>query len=149
MPAISEHKVFLKIAEQIATMSYAKRKRVGAVLVNNGRIISTGYNGMPSGLSNECEHEVEGDELAFLNHSTTKPEVIHAEANAIVFAAKNGVATNQSTLYLTLSPCIECTKLIIQAGIMYVYYGEEYRNTDGLSLLEEAKVHYEYINLIQ
>ena len=119
----------MKTAFIFAEASHCKRNQVGAVISVDRRIISTGYNGMPTGFTNECE---DGD--------TTKSIVIHAEANAILFAAKNGVSLKGSKLTLTLSPCIECAKMIIQSGISHVEYHDEYRVTDGIELLEKAGV---------
>lgn len=124
----------MKTAELWAEASYAKRKKVGAVISKDGRIISTGYNGTLPGEDNECE--IDG---------ITKPTVMHAEANAISFCAKNGLATNNCSLHVTMSPCVECAKLIIAAGITEVYYSERYRITDGIELLQQLGVHVERI----
>lgn len=113
-----------------ATNSYCKRRQVGALLVKDKMIISDGYNGTPSGFENKCEDE----------NNTTKPYVLHAEANAITKVAKSNNSSEGSTLYITTSPCIECAKLIIQAGIARVVYSEKYRITDGLELLDRAEV---------
>lgn len=139
----------LKAAKVYAELSHAKRLKVGAVLVKDDRIISVGYNGMPSGGSNECEvvdattwpivnGEVKNDKPT---HSyKTKPEVVHAEMNAIAFAAKNGVATDKCVMIITDSPCFECSKLIVQSGITEVYYENEYRLTESIDFLREYKV---------
>lgn len=113
-----------------ATNSYCKRRQVGALLVKNKMIISDGYNGTPSGFENKCEDE----------NNITKPYVLHAEANAITKVAKSNNSSEGSTLYITTSPCIECAKLIIQAGIARVVFSEKYRITDGLDLLKRAEV---------
>lgn len=113
-----------------ATNSYCIRRQVGALLVKEKMIISDGYNGTPSGFENECEDE----------NNVTKSYVLHAEANAITKVAKSNNSSEGSTLYITTSPCIECAKLIIQAGISRVVYTEKYRITDGLDLLERAKI---------
>ena len=113
-----------------ATNSYCKRRQVGALLVKDKMIISDGYNGTPSGFENKCEDE----------DNITKPYVLHAEANAITKVAKSNNSSEGSTLYITTSPCIECAKLIIQAGIARVVFSEKYRITDGLDLLERAEV---------
>jgi dCMP deaminase len=118
-----------------ATNSYCKRRQVGALLVKDKMIISDGYNGTPSGFENECEDE----------DNTTKTYVLHAEANAITKVAKSNNSSLESTLYITTSPCIECAKLIIQAGISRVVYVEKYRITDGLDLLERAQIKLEHI----
>lgn len=132
-------KAYLKMAEVWAnSMSRAQRKKVGALLVKNGQIISDGYNGTISRFDNTCEELKDG----FL---VTKPEVLHAESNCITKVAKSTNSSEGSTLYITCSPCFECSKLIIQSGIIRVVYGEIYRNLDGLKLLERAGVEIEYI----
>ena len=113
-----------------AKNSYCKRRQVGALLVKDRMIISDGYNGTPSGFENICEDE----------NGVTKPYVLHAEANAISKVAKSGNSSEGSTLYVTASPCIECAKLIIQAGITRVVYKDEYRLTDGVDLLKRAGI---------
>jgi len=123
-------KRYLKMARIWATNSYCNRRRVGALIVKDKMIISDGYNGTPSGFENECEDE----------HEVTKPYVLHAEANAITKVAKSNNSSEGSTLYITTSPCMECAKLIIQSGIIRVVYQEKYRITDGLDLLERAKI---------
>jgi dCMP deaminase len=123
-------KRYLKMARVWATNSYCIRRQVGALLVKNKMIISDGYNGTPSGFENECEDE----------HDTTKSYVLHAEANAITKVAKSNNSSEGSTLYITTSPCMECSKLIIQSGIVKVIYQEKYRITDGLNLLERAGI---------
>ena len=130
----SWHVTYLKIAELIGEHSKAERKKVGAILVKAGRIISTGYNGTPSGFDNNCEE-----------NGKTKPEVLHAESNAIAKCARSTESSEGSVLYVTLSPCLECAKLIIQCGIKEVYFSELYRNTDGLDLLKKAKIKYEQV----
>lgn len=116
-----------------SNLSHAERLKVGAVITKDDRIISIGYNGTPSGLDNTCEIEKNGKLV-------TKQEVIHAEANAILFAAKTGIATDKTMLVVTHSPCFECAKMIIQAGIKIVYYKELYRDDSPLDLLESAGV---------
>lgn len=128
----------LNAAQGYTKLSHATRLKVAAVLVKDDRIISVGYNGMPSGGSNQCE-VFEGTKLI------TKPEVVHAEANVISFAAKNGVSTDGCTLISTHSPCFECAKLIIQSGIKEVYYETEYRITDSLRFLREYNIKVERI----
>jgi len=113
-----------------AKNSYCVRRQVGAILVKDNMIISDGYNGTPSGFENVCEDE----------NGITKPYVLHAEANAITKVAKSSNSSDGSTLYVTASPCIECAKLIIQAGIKRVVYHDEYRITDGLDLLRRAGI---------
>lgn len=123
-------KHYIEMALIWAKNSYCKRRQVGALLVKDRMIISDGFNGTPAGFENECEDE----------NFATKPYVLHAEANAITKIAKSGNNSNGATLYITDSPCIECAKLIIQAGIVRVVYLKEYRNTDGIELLNRAKI---------
>ncbi len=123
-------KRYLKMARIWASNSYCIRKQVGALLVKDKMIISDGYNGTPSGFENECEDD----------QDSTKSYVLHAEANAITKVAKSNNSSEGSTLYITTSPCMECSKLIIQSGISRVVYQEKYRITDGLDLLERAKI---------
>ena len=120
---------YLEMAEIWAKNSYCKRRQVGALLVKDNMIISDGYNGTPSGFENICEE-----------NGVTKPYVLHAEANAISKVAKSGNSSEGATLYVTASPCIECSKLIIQSGIKRVVYGEQYRLTDGIDLLRRAGI---------
>jgi len=128
-------KRYLKMARIWATNSYCIRRQVGALLVKDKMIISDGYNGTPSGFENECEDE----------NAVTKSYVLHAEANAITKVAKSNNSSDGSTLYVTTSPCMECSKLIIQAGITRVVFEEKYRITDGLDLLRRA--HIELVHL--
>ena len=128
---------YLRMARIWAENSYCKRRQVGALVVKYKMIISDGYNGTPSGFENICEDE----------SGVTKPYVLHAEANAITKLARSGNNSEGSTLYVTASPCIECAKLIIQAGIRRVVYAEKYRLTDGIDLLTRAGVEVEYKSL--
>ena len=128
---------YLRMALIWAENSYCKRRQVGALVVKDKMIISDGYNGTPSGFENICEDE----------SGVTKPYVLHAEANAITKLARSGNNSEGSTLYVTASPCIECAKLIIQAGIRRVVYAEKYRLTDGIDLLTRAGVEVEYKSL--
>lgn len=121
---------YMRMAQIWAENSYCERRKVGALIVKNKMIISDGYNGTPSGFENICEDE----------HQLTKPYVLHAEANAITKIARSNNSSEGSTLYVTASPCIECAKLIIQAGIKRVIYGERYRLEEGLKLLERAGI---------
>lgn len=121
---------YLRMARIWAENSYCRRRQVGAILVKDQMIISDGFNGTPSGFENVCEDE----------SGQTKPYVLHAEANAITKVARSNNSSDGSTLYVTASPCLECAKLIIQAGISRVVYNETYRITDGLELLERAGV---------
>lgn len=121
---------YLEMARIWATNSYCKRRQVGALIVKGRMIISDGYNGTPSGFENECEDEN--------NH--TKPYVLHAEANAITKVAKSNNSSDGATLYITSSPCLECAKLIIQAGIIRVVFTDNYRILDGIELLKRANI---------
>ena len=121
---------YLRMARVWAENSYCTRRQVGALVVKDKMIISDGYNGTPSGFENICEDE----------NNLTKPYVLHAEANAITKLARSSNNSDGSTLYVTASPCIECAKLIIQAGIKRVVYGEKYRLTDGIDLLRRANI---------
>lgn len=122
---------YLRMARIWAENSYCHRRKVGALIVKDKMIISDGYNGTPSGFDNICEDEDAGK---------TFPYVLHAEANAITKIARTNNSSEGATLYVTAAPCIECSKLIIQAGIIRVVYGEEYRLTDGVDLLKQAGV---------
>ncbi len=126
---------YLDMAEIWAKNSYCKRRQVGALLVKERMIISDGYNGTPVGFENVCEDE----------EGITKPYVLHAEANAITKVAKSGNSSKGATMYVTTSPCLECAKLIIQAGITRLVYRDSYRVTDGLDLLSRAGI--EIVNL--
>ena len=118
--------VYMNVAKEIATLSHCTRSKVGAVLVKDGNVISFGYNGTPSGMDNCCERD-----------NVTLPHVIHAEVNAVLKAAKTGTSVDGSTLYLTLSPCLDCSKLVLQAGVKRVVYLETYRNLDGPNFLKQ------------
>ena len=131
---------FMDIAKRTAENSHAVRSKVGAVLVKDNRIISTGWNGTPAGFDNCCEEKyVKGPSMHDIGLRTT-PNVIHAEANAIYFCAKHAISTNGTVLYITLSPCANCALAIIQAGIKTVYYAEKYRDTTGLKILNTANI---------
>jgi dCMP deaminase len=123
-------KAYLKMALEWGKLSYCKRKQVGALIVKDRMIISDGFNGTPSGFDNCCE-DASGD---------TKWEVLHAEANAILKVASSTQSAKNATLYITLSPCIQCSKLIHQAGIKRVVYANAYRDAAGLKFLEKAGV---------
>jgi dCMP deaminase len=128
---------YIEMAHVWAKNSYCKRRQVGALIVKDRMIISDGYNGTPSGFENICEED----------DNTTKPYVLHAEANAITKVAKSNNSSEGSTLYITDSPCMECAKLIIQSGIVRVVYDKKYRITDGLDLLERAGVKVEQLHV--
>jgi len=120
---------YMDVAKRFAQLSHAKRLNVGAIVVKDDRIISIGYNGMPSGWENECEIE-----------NKTKPQVLHAESNAIAKLARSNDSGLGADLFITHSPCIECAKLIYQSGIKRVYFGEHYRSTDGLDFLKASNI---------
>lgn len=129
-------KRYIRMAQIWAENSYCNRRKVGALIVKDKMIISDGYNGTPSGFENICEDD----------NGLTKPYVLHAEANAITKIACSNNSSDGSTMYVTTSPCIECAKLIIQAGIKRVIYSEKYRLEDGLELLRRANIEVVYIN---
>lgn len=126
--------MYLKIAHLIAEQSYCIKRHVGAIIVKDGAIISTGYNGTISGFENVCEYRNEAGELK------TKPDVLHAEANAITKVACSTISTEGATIYVTCSPCIECAKLIIQSKIARVVYHTMFSKLEGLELLQKANV---------
>lgn len=128
---------YMRMARIWAENSYCKRRKVGALLVKNKMIISDGYNGTPSGFQNNCEDE----------NNVSFAYVLHAEANAITKVARSNNSSDGATLYVTASPCIECAKLIIQAGIKRVVYGEEYRIIDGVELLRKAGIEVDFIEV--
>ena len=130
-------KRYLRMASICAENSYCVRRQVGALIVKDKMIISDGYNGTPSGFENVCEDE----------QGVTKPYVLHAEANAITKIARSGNNSDGATLYVTDSPCIECSKLIIQAGIRRVIFSRKYRLTEGLDLLKRAGIEVVHIPL--
>lgn len=128
---------YLEMARIWAGNSYCSRRQVGALLVKDRMIISDGYNGTPAGFENVCEDE----------NGATKPYVLHAEANAITKVARSGNSSLDATLYVTASPCLECAKLIIQAGITRVVYSDDYRISDGIDLLRRAGVEVEKLEV--
>lgn len=128
-------KAYLRIAKEWGNLSYCERKKVGAIIVKNKMIISDGYNGTPSGFENCCEDE---------SH-ITKWYVLHAEANAILKVARSSQSCEEATLYITLSPCKDCSKLIHQSGIKRVVYHNEYKDTSGVDFLRKAGVEVEWI----
>jgi|TARA_R100000700_G_C3177939_1_gene153385 dCMP deaminase len=131
-------KTYLRMAAVWANLSKATRKKVGCLVVKDGQIISDGYNGTPSGFDNECEHFVSGT-------LTTKREVLHAESNALMKLAKGTNSSKGSTIYLTLSPCFDCAKLIVQAEIERVVCAEAYRITDGIDFLRKNNIQVDII----
>ncbi|MBR4713911.1 MAG: dCMP deaminase family protein [Paludibacteraceae bacterium] len=128
---------YMRMAKIWAENSYCERRKVGALIVKERMIISDGYNGTPCGFENVCEDE----------NNKTKPYVLHAEANAITKVARSSNSSEGATLYVTSSPCIECAKLIIQAGIRRVVYEEEYHTPDGIELLKRAGVEIEHLKI--
>ena len=128
---------YMRMAKVWAENSYCERRKVGALLVKDKMIISDGYNGTPSGFENVCED----------TDNKTKPYVLHAEANAITKVARSHNSSEGATLYVTASPCIECSKLIIQSGIKRVVYGENYRILDGVELLKRAGVEVHFLEI--
>ena len=165
-------KAHMQVAETYAKLSTARRLQVGAIMVKDDRIISIGYNGMPAGWDNNCEevswigdaggwldpeeikeqwpHEgiymdKSGEEYTSRYKLVTKPEVLHAEANAILKVASSTQSASGATLYITLSPCQQCSKLIHQAGIKRVVYSKNYKDTSGIDFLEKAGVKTQYL----
>lgn len=128
---------YLRMARIWAENSYCMRRKVGALIVKERMIISDGFNGTPTGFENICEDE----------EGRTKAYVLHAEANAITKVAQSSNSSKGATLYTTASPCLECAKLIIQSGIIRVVYGEEYRITDGIELLQRAGIQTVYLSV--
>ncbi len=136
---------YLSMAETWSKLSKARRKKVGCLIVKDGAIISDGYNGTPKGFDNNCEtltsednYQECGDHCS--GQFITKPEVLHAETNAITKLAKSTQSSDGATIYITISPCIECAKLIIQSGIKRVVFRKVYRNDEGIKLLKQANI---------
>ena len=127
--------MFMAMARSCTLASKAVRKKVGCIVVKNGQVISNGFNGTPSGFDNTCEV-----------NDVTKPEVLHAESNALMKLAQSTNSSTGSTMYLTCSPCFDCAKLIIQAGVQRVVYEESYRKLDGLELLQRANIQIDKFN---
>lgn len=130
-------KRYLRMASIWAENSYCKRRQVGALIVKDQMIISDGYNGTPAGFENVCEDE----------QNVTLPYVLHAEANAITKVAASSNSSKGATIYVTSAPCIECSKLIIQSGIVRVVYSEKYRTEEGCDLLKKANIQVDFIDL--
>jgi dCMP deaminase len=124
---------FMRIAELTANLSYAKRLSVGAVIVKGNKVLATGYNGMPTGWENVCETEADGE-------LKTKPEVLHAETNAIAKVAQSTESSEGATMFCTHAPCIDCAKLIYQSGIQTLYFKEYYRSQNGLNFLIQGGI---------
>lgn len=127
--------LYMRMARTWSENSYCERRKVGALLVKDQMIISDGYNGTPSGFENHCEDD----------NNTSLPYVLHAEANAITKVARSHNSSDGATLYVTTSPCMECSKLIIQSGIKRVVYGEMYRIMDGVELLRRAGIQVDFL----
>ena len=125
---------FMQMAELTASLSYAKRLQVGALIVKGNRIVGTGYNGMPTDWENDCEFEVDGE-------LKTKQEVLHAETNAIAKVAQSTESSEGSTMFCTHAPCVDCAKLIYQSGIATLYFKHEYRDDAGIKFLKLSGVH--------
>ena len=124
---------YMRMAEELSKLSYAERKKVGCLIVKETQIISEGYNGTPTGFDNACEYYSHVDEMY------TKPEVLHAESNAITKLARSTNSSSGSTLYVTLAPCFDCSKLIIQAGVTRAIFKDNYRK-EGVDLLNKAGI---------
>jgi len=137
--------VHMRVAEVYSEVSSARRLQVGCVIVKNNTIIGIGYNGMPSGWDNNCEDEI-GEVINSANKIVeirlkTKPEVLHAESNALAKVARSTNSSEGATLYVTHAPCLECSKLIYQSGINSVFYRNEYRDSAGINFLNKCEVH--------
>ncbi len=132
--------MYMDLAERIAQMSYSKRLKVGSVLVKDQKIISFGWNGMPSGFDNNCEfiNEITGDLV-------TRPEVLHSEANCLMKLAKSTESSENAELFITHSPCIECSKMIHQSGIKSIFFKHRYRDDSGIKFLQKANLYIEEI----
>ena len=165
MPRIPINITYMQVAYQFAKLSYAQRRKVGCVIVKDHQVISFGYNGMPHGFNNVCEetdirHYESPDHALDLmeqgyecdngicrkHNAITKPEVLHAESNAIMKVAKSTMSCEGAELFTTTCPCFGCAKLIIQAGISKVYYTEDYRDMSGVELLQQAGIIVEQVN---
>lgn len=157
MPRIPVDLIYMQMAYQIAKLSYAKRKRVGCIIVKDNQVVSTGYNGTPHGFDNDCEENQiryydNPDHAMTLmdkgykckdgccSKEVTKRVVLHAESNALAKVSKSTLSSDGADMYITMSPCFDCAKLIIQSGIKKVFYSENYRDTSGIDILEEAGI---------
>lgn len=140
--------LYMDIAERVSQMSCAKRLKVGSVMVKNNRILSYGWNGTPSGWDNDCEDQIY-EEDGFHITLKTKPEVLHAESNALAKVARSTESSDGATMFCTYAPCIECAKLIYQSGISTLYYRDQYRDDSGLKFLKQGDVNvHQYTNRI-
>ena len=131
--------MYSDIALRVAKLSSARRLQVGAIVVKDDRIISIGYNGMPSGWDNNCEDEITYPDAHGITLKT-KPEVLHAESNAIAKLAKSSESADGASMFITCAPCIDCAKMIYQSGIKEVFYGDAYKNEAGISFLYKCKI---------
>jgi len=138
-------KYFMDIARRTAELSHARRLHVGAIVVKDDRIISIGYNGMPAGWDNDCEDQTY-DEDGFHITLTTKPEVLHAETNAIAKLARSNESGLGSDMFITHGPCLDCAKLIFQSGIKRVFYSEEYRDDTGTQFLKKSGIEVTHVD---
>ena len=130
---------YIKTAETFAELSHARRLHVGAIVVKDDRIISIGYNGMPAGWDNNCEYDMYDDAEQWVGLKT-RPEVLHAETNAIAKVSRSSNSTEGAYLFVTHAPCLECAKLIYQSGIKSVFYRDTYRSEDGIQFLQKCNV---------
>jgi dCMP deaminase len=128
---------YMEVAKIFANLSTAKRLHVGAIIVKDDRIISIGYNGMPAGWDNNCEYEIEDNDVVYLK---SRKEVLHAESNCIAKLARSSESGEGASIFITHAPCLDCAKLIYQSGIKEVYYREDYRSFEGLEFLEKSKI---------
>jgi dCMP deaminase len=140
--------LYMDWASRTAQLSHAKRLQVGAVIVKDDSVISYGYNGMPSGWDNNCEDEIVveadvGEDYDII--LKTKPEVLHAESNAIAKLAKSHNSGDWASIFVTHSPCLDCAKLILQSGIRHVYYGKNYRDDAGIKFLEKSGINVKHV----
>ena len=136
--------MYMEIAGIIAKQSYAKRLQVGAIVVKDDRIISIGYNGMPSGWDNNCEEEIKWPN-GMIQFLKSRPEVLHAETNAIAKVAKSTNSSDGAAMFITHAPCLDCAKLIHQSGIKSVFYRNEYRDTSGVDFLKNCNIEVENV----
>jgi dCMP deaminase len=130
-------KTYMNMAKELAKLSHAQRRKVGCLIVKDTHIIAEGLNGTPRGFDNNCEY------IDHVDHMYTKPEVLHAESNAITKLARSTNSSSGATVYVTCSPCYDCSKLIIQAGIKRVVYAEPYSKGEGITLLKKAGIEVE------
>lgn len=135
----------MDIAQRTAELSHARRLKVGSIIVKEDRIISIGYNGMPAGWDNNCENELH--QPVGRVDLVTKPEVLHAETNAIAKLARSGDSGLDADLFVTHAPCLDCAKLIYQSGIRRVYFGQAYRDTAGVDFLKNSNIQVEQIDV--